>query len=231
MQLSNSAIKEELFSKADEKYKAFHSKLIPENIPLIGVRMPLLKKLAKDIAKEPASRSWLANAASDYYEERVLQGLVIGFLKTDSKEQLTLIERFLPLIDNWAVCDSFCANLKSYKKLQSKGFSLLLKYLKNKKPYTQRFAIVMLLNHYTESEHTAAALSAFEKINTNEYYVEMAIAWAVSVYFVKQRNLTLDWLRHCQLNDFTYNKALQKICESYRVSTEDKVIIKAMKRH
>lgn len=229
--IDNNKLQKQLFALADEKYKSFHQKLIPAGTALIGVRMPQLKTLAKDIASHPDdARQWLINANSGYYEERLLQGLVIALLKTDASEQLTLIKHFLPLIDNWAICDSFCASLKSFKKIQPKGFSRLVNYLKTKKPYTQRFGIVMILNHFADREHTASALHAFEKISSDDYYVKMAVAWAVSIFFIKERTLTLDWLKSCQLDNFTYNKALQKICESYRVTKEDKLLIRSMKR-
>lgn len=231
MKINNHALRQELINHSDKQYQAFHGKLLPKGTPLIGVRMPHLKSIAKDIAKSPdAARSWLISAASDYYEERVLQGLVIASLPTDSDEQLSLICDFLPLINNWAICDSFCAHLKSFRKIQPDGFSFLKKCLKAKHPYTQRFGIVMMLDYFTDQEHVLSALNAYDELKTDEYYVQMAVAWAISIFFIKQRSITLDWLKKCHIDNFTYNKARQKICESFRVSKKDKLLIRSLNR-
>ena len=223
-------MKERLFALADKKYAVFHGHLLPPGTPVIGVRMPLLKQLAKEITSDKtAAVAFLQTAANDYYEERVLQGLVIAGLKLTAREQLMLIRRFLPQIDNWAVCDSFCAALKSFRKIQPAGWDFLQKCMISKKPYTQRFGIVMALDHYTDREYAEMALADFEQIITDEYYVEMAIAWAVSVYFVKEPFFIYEWLKNCRLSEKIFNKAIQKCCESRRVSTEDKLRLRKLK--
>ena len=161
----------------------------------------------------------------------MLQGMLIGFIKnTDIKEVLEAIKNFIPKIDNWAVCDIFCAGLKAVNKNKDTFWNFIQKYLKSKKEFELRFALVIILDYFIDDKHIKDALNIFDNIKHDGYYVKMAIAWAISVAFVKFPETTIIYLKNNNLDDWTYNKALQKICESLRVSKETKKIIKAMKR-
>ena len=224
-------VRERLLAMADKKYAAFHGHLLPAGTPVIGVRMPLLKKIAKEItADKSVALEFLAGAADYYYEERVLQGLVIAGLKLEAKEQLKLIRCFLPKINNWAVCDSFCAALKNFRGFQKNGWKFLLKCLKSKRTYIQRFGIVMVLDYYADEEHMAEALAIFNQLDTDEYYVEMAIAWAVSVFFVRDFAQTFVWFADCNISERISRMVVQKCCDSRRITGENKLRLRELLR-
>lgn len=222
------SIKQDLLELAEPKYQEFTSKLLPGIDNILGVRLPALRKLAKDILKDNPME-YLENATEDSFEEIMLQGMVIGGLK-DIDLVFYYIEEFLPKINNWSVCDSFCAGLKISKKYPKEMWQFIQPYLKDDREYFIRFAVVMLLNYYVDEEHIAEALQALDQIKHDAYYVKMAVAWAISIYYIKLPERTLEYLKYNSLDDFTYNKALQKITESLRVDKETKQMIRNMKR-
>jgi 3-methyladenine DNA glycosylase AlkD len=222
-------IRKRLFALAEENYRQFHSRLCPNTDNILGVRVPLLRNLAKEIAKGDW-RTYLASAQNDYYEEVLLQGLVIGTVKADIEEILRYAADFIPKIDNWAICDGFCASLKITKKNPARVQTFLEPYLASTQEFELRFAIVMLLDFYISEESIDQVLLALDKIKHNGYYVKMAIAWAISICYIKYPEKTMHYLKHNTLDDFTYNKALQKITESIRITKEKKVLIRSMKR-
>lgn len=224
-------LRERLENLAEPEYQRFSSSLIP-NIGaerVLGVRLPNLRKIAKEIAKGDW-REYLKVARDDSFEEVMLQGMVIGYAKTELSEMLIYIEEFLPKIDNWSVCDSFCTGLKVTKQYPDEIWRFIIPYLKDTRPYYIRFGVVMLIDYYIDKEHIDAALQYLDSIHHEDYYVKMAVAWAVSMYYVKLPEETLKYLKENHLDDFTYNKALQKITESLKVDNETKQMIKNMKR-
>ena len=222
-------LRNRLFELSDEKYKKFHSGLCPNTDNIIGVRLPQLRQIAKDIAKDDW-REYLKNCQEDYYEENLINGLVIAYAKCDAEEKLKYIERFIPKIDNWATCDSFCNSLKFTTKNRELVWDFLQQYLNSDKEFEIRFAVVMMLNFYITEEYIDIVLKTLNKIHHDGYYVKMAVAWAVSICFVHFEEKTMDFLKNNELDDFTYNKSLQKICESLRVDKDTKILIKSMKR-
>ncbi len=222
-------VRKRIFELADEKYKEFHSRLCPNTDNIVGVRVPILRNYAKELAKGEF-RSYLNNAKNYYYEEIMLQGMVIGIAKMDTQERLQYIESFVPKIDNWAVCDVFCANLKFVNNNKEKVWKFLQKYTKSKEEFELRFLIVMMLDFYIIDEYINEVITLLDKIKHTGYYVKMAISWLISVAYIKYPAITMKYLKNNTLDDFTYNKALQKIIDSYRVSMEDKDVIRNMKR-
>lgn len=222
-------IREQLFALRDPKYQKFSSSLIPNKDNLIGVRIPELRKIAKQIAKDDW-RAFLALAEDTYFEEVMLQGMVIGYAKAEVEEILTYVAAFVPKIDNWSVCDSFCSGLKITKKHPRRVWEFLQPYLSSQKEYEIRFGVVMLLNYFIDEEHIDDVLKLLDQIEHEGYYVKMAVAWAISICFVKFPERTMTYLKENRLDDVTYNKALQKIIESYRVDPEVKKQIRSMKR-
>lgn len=222
-------IKLRLMELAEPTYQAFTSKLIPGVDNILGVRLPALRKMAKEIAKQDPL-AYLKEATEDTHEEVMLQGMVIGCINSDIDTVLSLVAEFIPKINNWSVCDSFCAGLKITKKYKEQMWQFIMPYLKEDKEYYVRFAVVMLLNYYVDEEHVDTALMALDAIKQEAYYVKMAVAWAISIYYIKLPNQTMEYLKQNTLDDFTYNKALQKITESLIVDKETKQIIRAMKR-
>lgn len=222
-------LRQHLVNLADEKYRQFSGKLIPESRPILGVRLPELKKIAKELAKDDWE-GYLAAAKDDSFEEVMLQGLVIGCIKADLAVVWARVKTFVPKINNWSLCDSFCANLKIVRKNREKVWELLQEYLYSGQPFAVRFGVVLLLDHYLTEEYIGLVLNCLDKVKKEDYYVQMAVAWALSIAYIKFPELTLAYLKENSLDDFTYNKALQKIIESRRVSQDDKVKIRKMKR-
>lgn len=222
-------IRERLFRLAEEDYKKFSSSLIPGEDKILGVRLPYLRELAKEIAKGEW-REYLATAQDEYYEDIMLQGLVIGYVKTSPEEILSYTERFVPKIRNWGVCDSFCTGLKLSKKYPELVWDFIQPYLKSEKEFEIRFAIIMMLAHFIDDDHIDRVITSLDGIRHQGYYVKMGAAWAISVCYVKYPEKTMVYLKDSRLDDFTYNKALQKILESYRVDQESKAVIRSMKR-
>jgi len=218
-----------LADNIDIGYKAFHEKLVPGVHNVRGVRSPVIKQLAKEIVKEDYE-GFLEERSFDYYEEKMLYGLVIGNLKLPFEQVAGHIIEFVAVIDNWAVCDSFCSSLKITIKNKEEMWKLLERYFNSKEEYELRFAVVMLMDYYIEPLYIDKVFIVLAKINHNGYYVRMSIAWAVSTAFVKEREKTLEFLCSDSLDTWTHNKSLQKIRESFRVSKEDKLLLKEMKK-
>lgn len=223
-------IKEELKSLQDKKYKEFHSKLCPGTNNIIGIRIPVLRKYAKTLLKENDFKLLINNIDDEYYEEIMLQGMLIGLAKSDFNEIKPYIENFIPKIDNWAICDTFCAGLKIAKKYKKEMWNLINKYIAVNKEFYIRFAVVMILDYYIEEEYIEADLEIFNNIKSDKYYVQMAVAWAISICFIKYYDKTIEYMKTANLDKFTYNKAIQKAIESYRITKEQKEILKKMKR-
>ncbi|MGO4548184.1 DNA alkylation repair protein [Paenibacillus sp. 2TAB23] len=222
-------IKEQLHALAEEDYRIFTSALIPNVTNILGVRLPQLRKLAKPIAKGDW-REYLNHAESDYFEEVMLEGMVIGLIKAEPEELLRRIADFVPKIDNWSVCDSFCIGLKMAQTNKAAVWDFIQPYLASSKPYEIRFGVVMLLNFYIEEAYIDRLLALLDQTDRSSYYVQMAVAWAISICYIKLPEVTQRYLEDNTLDDFTYNKALSKITESYRVNPETKSRIRGMKR-
>jgi 3-methyladenine DNA glycosylase AlkD len=222
-------LKEQLVELADEEYRKFSAALIPNINNIMGVRLPELRKLAQKIAKGDW-RTFLEHADSEYLEEIMLQGMVIGYVKIDIDEVLLHVAHFVLKIDNWSVCDSFCVGLKFTRTDKERVWDFLQSYLSSNEEYKIRFGVVMLLIYYIEEEYIIRVLQRLDNAKHEGYYVKMAVAWAISICYVKQPEYTMTYLKSNTLDTFTYNKALQKITESLRVDPETKKLIRSMKR-
>ena len=222
-------LRDKLFELSDDKFKTFHSRLCPNTDNIIGVRLPLLRQLAKEIAKGDW-RNFLSNSKEEYYEEILINGLVIAYAKCDVEERLNYIESFVPKIDNWAICDSFCNTLKFVNKNKEIMWEFIQSYLKSYNEFEIRFAVVIILNYYITEDYIDLVLKTLDNIKHDGYYVKMAVAWAISMCFIKFEEKTMAYLKDNSLDDFTYNKSLQKISESLRIDKNTKELIKSMKR-
>lgn len=224
---------EYLKSNADLKFRAFHSSLVPDtdSNSFIGIRMPFMRKLAKEISKGNA-RKFLDISKSEYYEQRIISAIVTGLIKTnDYDDFISLVNAFMPKINNWAVCDCFCAGLKEVKKYKKEFFDYLSKYLNSNNEWYIRFAFVMMLNYYLESEYIDEVLKRCDSVNSDKYYILMAQAWMLATAYAKQKEATHRYFLNNNLNDAAFNKAVQKCIESLRVSDEDKKFLRTLKRH
>ena len=227
----NKKVEDKLIQLADVKYKEFHSGLCKGmKTELLGIRVPVLREYAKELYKEYPLEE-LGKIGEEYYEEVMLKGMIIGFqTKAEIKFAQKQIEDFVPKIDNWAICDIFCAGLKITKKYKKEMFDFIKKYLKSDKEFEIRFAVVMLLDYYIDEEHIKEVLEICDNIKHDGYYVKMAVAWVISVALMKYYDITIDYLKDCKLDDFTYNKALQKGIESFRINDEQKAQLRSLKR-
>lgn len=222
-------IREKIFSLADEKYKEFHSGLCPNTNNIVGVRVPILRNYAKELVKEGFEKNY-NKIQTEYYEEIMLKGMMIGLEKMDIDIKLTYIKEFISYIDNWAVCDIFVAGLKIKEK--EKFYKFIQKYLENnKKEFEIRFGLVSLLDYFIDKEHIQQIFKITDKIKRDEYYIEMAIAWLISICYIKFPKETEEYLNNNRLSDFAYNKSIQKIIESTRVDEQVKNKLRKMKRN
>lgn len=219
----------QLLLLAEPKYQSFSQKLLPGVENILGVRLPILRKIAKEIAKGEVNE-YFQWASDETFEEVMIQGMVIGYLDQDFKEVQVIIREFLPKISNWSVCDSFCMGLKITERHPKEMWEFLQEFSAAEHEYSVRFAVVMLLRFYINIDYIEQSLVLLDKVQHGGYYAKMAVAWAVSVCFVKFPEQTTAYLYKNNLDDFTYNKALQKITESSVVSKDTKNWIRKLKR-
>lgn len=222
-------LKSELRELAEEDFRIFQLKLIPGTDNILGVRTPKLKEIAIQIAKGDWS-SFLQQVENNTFEETMLEGFVIGKIKTDFETILELSKAFVAKINNWAVCDLFCSNLKSCAKNKESTWEFIQPYLSSHMEYELRFAVVLGMDYLVEEKYLDKLFESYNKIKLEAYYVKMAVAWAISLCYVKFGSQTELFLLKNNLDDFTFNKALQKIVESNRVEEATKVRIRKMKR-
>lgn len=223
-------ILESLFEHQDKEYALFQAKLTPtvKGDKFIGVRVPEVRKLAKQISKGNCYGNFLNELPHEYYDENMLHGLLISEIN-DFDLCVHELNRFLPFVDNWAVCDTMSP--KVFKK-NNKG--LLLTHIKlwtsSKHVYTCRFGIEMLMSHYLDENFLPEYLEIVASVHSNEYYVNMMIAWFFATALAKQWDAALIYLKNNTLDLWTHNKTIQKARESYRISSVQKEILKQLKR-
>lgn len=216
---------EYLFSLKDDEYKKFNQKIVKTD-NIIGIRLPILKNIAKIIAKNDYL-SFIKNNKHQYSEEIMLHGLVITYLKIDFNESIKLFDEYIKYIDSWATCDSVVMNYKIVSKNLDICLIKIKEYLKSDKPFIKRVGIVLLF-YYLNDDYIDEVLKLINSIKSDDYYVKMANAWLISICLVKYYDKTVKFLKSCQLDDWTYNKALQKAIESYRI--KDKDTLRKMKK-
>ena len=217
-----------LNDQQDLKYRDFHKSLLNADVNLIGIRTPKLKKIAKEISLGNYDNFIKLNTHK-YYEETIIHALVISNLK-DINIVINYIDNFLNYIDNWATCDILCGSLKIVNKNKEIFFNYIKNKIKNPNPWIKRFCFVLLLDYLLEDKYIKEIFNLTNKYNTKDYYVNMAIAWLISIAYIKNKNATINYLKNNKLDNFTHNKAIQKIKESTRTTLEDKELIKNLRR-
>lgn len=221
-------IRDELFSLQDIKYRDFQAKLIPtvSADSVIGVRTPELRKMAKKELKKDNIGDFLDTLPHEYFDEKQLHAFIISDIK-DYDECIKRLEKFLPYIDNWATCDQLSP--KVFKKHKSELLSKIREWIASKETYTVRFAIGMLMQHYLDEDFDIEYPEMVSKVRSEEYYVNMMIAWYFATALAKQYEVVLPFIEGKRLSDWTHNKAIQKSIESYRISPEQKEYLKKLK--
>ena len=224
-----SAITERLLSLADEGYRQFQIPLMPTVDPerVIGVRTPVLRKLAKELAGTPEAESFLRQLPHTYYEENNLHAFLVEQIR-DYTTCVAAIDTFLPYVDNWSTCDGWSP--KVLKKHSEDLLGKIREWMASEHPYTVRFGIGMLQRHFLDDRFLPEYLDWVAAIHREEYYVRMMVAWFFATALAKQYEATLPYIEEHCLPDWTHNKAIQKARESYRVSTEHKQYLHTLKR-
>lgn len=221
-------IEEKLFSMKDEEYQRFHSALMPtvESERVIGVRTPMLRRYAAEIAKTPLAEEFLSVLPHKYYEENNLHAFLLEKIK-DYDEAVRETDRFLPYVDNWATCDSMAP--KIFAKHTDELLEKIRCWLSSDKIYTVRYGIGMLMRYYLDERFLAEYADMVANIKSEEYYINMMVAWYFATALAKQYDVAVKYIENGTLSPWIHNKTIQKACESYRVSDDKKQYLKTLK--
>lgn len=221
-------IREALFAKQDTAYRDFQAKLIPtiDRETVIGVRTPELRKMAKQFAKQKEIGAFLAELPHSYFEENQLHAFIIAERK-DFAQCMEELTAFLPYVDNWATCDQMSP--KVLKKHRQELMPYIREWIASDETYTVRFGVRMLMEHFLDEDFDLAYPGMVSEIRSEEYYVNMMIAWYFATALAKQYEAVLPYLEEKRLETWTHNKAIQKAVESYRITPEQKGYLKGLK--
>lgn len=221
-------IREELFRLQDPDYRDFQSRLIPtmSTDRMIGVRTPELRKYAKELGKRPDKNEFLENLPHRYYDEDQLHAFLLSEMK-DYGECLSAVERFLPFVNNWATCDQMSPRV--FRKHRTELLKPIRDWLVSEQPYTVRFGVGMLMEHYLDGDFDLAYPEMVARLRSEEYYVNMMIAWYFATALAKQYDAVLPFLEGQRLDVWTHNKAIQKAIESRRITPEQKAYLRGLK--
>ena len=215
----------------DQKYKTFQEKICQTKYEILGVKIPILRNIAKKLLKEYDYSYLLNNIDNKYFEDVMLKAIIIGNTKASYEEKLNLITNFLPLIDNWAVCDILVGELKFIKGNEDKFLNFINPLFASNDEYPLRFVFVILLNYYINDKYIDIVLDKCLNVKSDYYYVKMAISWTLSIALVNYFTKTLEFMqeRQDEFDKWTYNKALQKAKESFRIDNDKKSILQKAK--
>lgn len=218
-----------LKSLATRHQADFSAKLTPGCKPMIGVKIPELRKIAKQIAKHDYKK-FLEEYPEEYFEHEILKALVIGYAKDDFDVIISYADAFVPKIHDWAVNDIFCSTFKIAQKNREKVWEWLSGYAVIEEEFSQRVVAVMLMAHFLVDEYIDKVLECMNRLKYDGYYTKMGVAWCVATAYAKYPEKTHKFLLDNELDDWTFNKSIQKMTESFRVSDTDKELLRKMKR-
>ncbi len=221
-------IRKELFARQDIKYRDFQGGLIPGKScdVMIGVRTPVLRKYAKELAKNPDADVFLKDLPHRYFDEDQLHAFIISEFK-DFDQAMEEVEKFLPYVDNWATCDQMSP--KVFKKNKPQVLLHIRKWIQSQHTYTVRFGIGMLMQHFLDEDFDPEYPELVSGVRSDEYYVNMMIAWYFATALAKQYEAVLPYIRDKRLDTWTHNKTIQKAVESYRITDEQKSYLKTLR--
>ena len=228
--MTREEIVSELFRLQDKGYALMQTKIIP-TVPterIIGVRTPALRTLAKSLYKEDETDKFLSSLPHQYFDEDQLHAFVIS-LEKDFDKCVSEVEAFLPFVDNWATCDQLSP--KAFKKEPEKLLPYIQEWISSDKTYTVRFAVGMLMQHFLDERFDTRYADIVSQLRSEEYYINMMIAWYFATALAKQYNAVLPYIENKRLSVWTHNKAIQKSLESYRITDEQKAFLKTLKIH
>lgn len=221
-------LQKRLFQLQDNAYREFHAKLIPDISPenIIGIRTPILRQFKKEFAKEEGVEQFLAQLPHTYYEENNLHMMLISDLK-DYERCITEIKRFLPYVDNWATCDFPVP--KCFAKNKDVLLIEIKKWISSKETYTIRYGIGLLMRLYLEDDFKPEYMEMVAGVRSEEYYVNMMIAWYFATALAKQWDMAVGYIEQHRLSDWVHKKTIQKAVESYRITDEQKLYLKTFR--
>ena len=222
------AVIDQLFCLQDTAYRAFQAKLIPTVAAesVIGVRTPVLRTLAKQLVKADRTEAFIAALPHRYFDENQLHAFIISETK-NFDTCIAQVEQFLPYIDNWATCDQLLPRV--FKKHHQALLTHIDRWLVSPRTYTVRFAIGMLLRHFLDDDFNPVYLQKVAALRSEEYYIRMMVAWYIATALAKQYDASLPIIQEQRLDPWTHNKAIQKACESYRITDEQKAYLRTLK--
>lgn len=222
-------IRTRLFSLQDTAYRDFQVKLIPgtDTEKEIGVRTPELRKLAKELAKREDIRDFLKDLPHGYFDENQVHAFILSEEK-DFEKCMDELELFLPYVDNWATCDQMSP--KVFRKNKKDLLTAIKRWIESDQTYTVRFAIKMLMEHFLDEDFDPIYPEMVATVRSEEYYIRMMIAWYFATALAKRYDAVLPYLKQEKLDVWTHNKAIQKAVESYRITEEQKIYLKSLKR-
>lgn len=224
----NAEIKNRLYELKETDYKEFMAKLIPTVDPgtVLGIRTPALRNYAKELAKRDDIDEFLHSLPHELFDENQLHAFILSELK-DYERCIKEVDNFLPYVDNWATCDQLSP--KVFKKHKKELIVSIKTWLKSKDTYTIRFAIGMLMQYFLDDEFDEAYPKTVAKIKSDEYYINMMIAWYFATALAKQYDAILPYIEKNVLDKWTHNKTIQKAIESYRITDEQKEYLRSLK--
>lgn len=221
-------IRDRLYAMADQEYAAFQAKLTPTLLTdrFIGVRLPLLRKYAAELRKSPLYEAFLTELPHGSYDENLLHAILLEKVR-DFDVCLTMVERFLPYVDNWAVCDTL--RPKVFGRYKAALFPHVERWIASPETYTCRFGMDMLMTHYLDEDFESSQLALPAAVRSEEYYVRMMAAWYYATALAKQWDAAIPYIENRTLPEWTHRKTIQKACESYRITPEQKAYLKTLR--
>ena len=228
-------IRNRLFNLRDSGYQKFNQKLCPDTKrEILGIRIPQIRNLAKEILKENDNEwiSYVKDDSIEYFEEVLVQGLLVGYSSLLFEEKLELLKYVIPRLDSWAMTDTIVPTLKIKNSSLKIYWDFILKYLKSDKEFEVRFSIISMLDYYITDEYVDDVIKFLNCITHEGYYVKMGIAWTLAEIGIKYNNKLLSFLisNDNKLDKFTHNKTIQKMIESYRIDDEQKELLRSLRR-
>lgn len=247
-------IREQLLGMAENDYQKFSATLIPGVENMLGIRLPQLRKIAKEIAKSDWRKA--CDEQDYYFEERMLRGMVLSYASKDMNEMLPYIEAFIPLVDNWSICDSVFMGMEIFQKDRERAWKFIESYLVSHKEFEVRVALIIMMQHLLKCDKNGKkiarlrtvdvsnlsdvseekglyidrVLKEVDRVDTTDYYASMAASWLIAEAFCCYPYHTYEYMKRCNLDDKTYNKGIQKIVESRIPTDEVKDLLRGLKR-
>lgn len=227
-------IRNRLLNLQDKEYQKFNKKLCPDtNREMLGIKMPAIRALAKEVALSDSNWiEYVKDNSLEYFEEILIQGLIIGYSKLLLEDKLALLKYVIPRLDSWAMTDTIVPTLKVKNTSLKIYWDYIQEYIYSDKEFEVRFAVVSMLDYFINDEYVDEVIKTLSRVNHEGYYVKMAVAWTLAEVGIKYNNKLLSFIisNDNKLDKFTHNKTLQKMIESYRVTDEQKELLRELKR-